>query len=656
MSKRKRQEEMTPQQLATHRKNWEKKEQAYWRDTKHQKRGYAFWENYVLDPIGLTEEEMENEQITRLAPAELQSLCRKFVFGALSKEYAEEFWDKGIPASKPRNYSDRWRTRLPTPEEEKMLSELEQGSEEWLSHRAECIGASDMAAVVGASHYVSYRDLYRKHIGEIGESEKTFEECVFFMWGHIQEHVAKRLYSIVMRAFVVESGITVNKKRLKRQGIPSHVSFDGNVIVRRGTFYTNASFNDSRKGVVEIKCPSFSVHSVRNAPSFPFHITLEYSIQTSVQMDACNADWNDLCSMWAANKLKGLQPLPRVPRSVQRDALIKALVSGREQKLAYTMVSAFNSSTTNNSTINGSAINNGGWDEGQVERWMEPWPEMGIHIPVCSRTPRGPMHIGPDIEDPLDESKTLYRYPTKWKGTKIRPDMEYVERYGIPLVQGILSTHLPLVLAHVIVSYLDMSECTPTVICTEWQKTTIVDLILEYLGPDWYKTSHFLCGQVLIMRHYRNPTFADAIFERVQEHVNHVRRRDPVPPIDLDHKIPSFNNALLQLHPLKRLEFVIHPSPQTPKYEDLFPRYPCFYDTRENMRWEQRGVLLDSFRQSATVEGKFGINWRNPVIPETCTELRKQFYMTVFVTSYPNSQNLASDKGISIPDLEEGRT
>jgi hypothetical protein len=192
---------------------------------------------------------------------------------------------------------------------------------------------------------------------------------------------------------------------------------------------------------------------------------------------------------------------------------------------------------------------------------------------------------------------------------------------------------------------------------TEYVPSTIAKVIYEYLGHDWNQPLAFHVGEMLIMRNYHSPDFCRGLYDRIQWHVRAVLEHWPVSRYarELPQAPHDLHQAKILLVPLKRVDWVIHGTPDPPDFNSLFPELRYFGDTKANQRELARGVLDESFRQSTTVRGVLDKNWTRPEPPVQWPwkSTWPEFFITVFVTSYPNARPLGSDDGLSLDELEQ---
>jgi hypothetical protein len=405
---------------------------------------------------------------------------------------------------------------------------------------------------------------------------------------------------------------------------------DGCVRLREGVFHNFYSMLDGIVGLTEIKCPLYTAHMVRHVPCFPFVIPLDYAFQQQGQSSCCRVTWNDFNSCWRAGVKRPVVPLPRIPYQQN----VKDFALGCECSHAHSDAAYIGHCP-------------GGDIKWLLARALGRWCQRECTEVAETVVRHDGFAFCPD-PDPFSDNLTCVYTPPR--------ETARVHNVGEGLVR----------------------------LTEEWG-SSIVDVIAAYLGKEWYQPVAYLAGQMNITRHYHHRQMCEGMFAVANEHVQRVR--DKIPPrVSTSNPLaypeePAFRpnrrtagsrkrkvstereqkqyrkhlddrlNHKLILVPMKRVEWVVHDTPECPPYNTLFHVMSEHWRHPSNLHYIGRGVLRDSFRQKYTAVGKAGVNWHSPVLPEHWPgklhpDGTPLFYMTVFVTSYPNSKPLGSDEGI----------
>jgi hypothetical protein len=571
--------------------------------------GFAWWKVF---PEEWDEECRARAPIFRLEKATLRELATRFVFGTLPDHERPLSLGNGLPAATKRNYSVRWRTRLPSAKEKEVLSRLVQGSPEWLDKRGEGIGGSEVGEITGASHYRSPHDTYCKHIGAVADAAKPPEECFNFDHGHAGEPWAALYYGIVMQPLaMVEAGIVAHPRYCFTQASPDRL-----LVMNPSVVHSEWTRFDAIKGNQEIKCPVFSVHVSTLVPDLPFFVPLEYCTQQQGQSDACESDWNDFTSLWRAGMKRAPVALPRVDTPAGLDACLPSWMSDTMSNWA-----APTRRTPAGETYGAWVSATGCINDTDV-------PFLGKDGPALPLTYLTTTH-------PATFSSVIHSYlGSGWCAPRayLVGQMHITRQYHSPTfcadMFAIVGAHVKRVQQH----HKNSTATSHTPVAKPPQR-----MALPLVPVD--------------------ESLADMALPRDDEkkETHPAGNALPAPEPDYDPHPLLKSQAQVQLLPLKKVDWVLHDTPRRPRYKHLFPRLATWYSKDTTRRALEDLVHAECFkgmfRQSCTVPFNWNRQWLRPTLPADSPGSRP-LYLTVFVTSYPNMRPLGSDNGLSVTELD----
>lgn len=216
---------------------------------------------------------------------------------------------EGEPAKTPKRKV--WRQKRPPEEECEELKRIEQNSPEWAKARELSSGASSLYTVCGWSGYKYNWNQWEEDTGRQVEKARSVKDCFPADNGHHYEDEARRVAAFFLGCEALITGIWIHPDYPFAHASPDSIDV---YPERAEEIICLGILADALRGLMEIKCPIFSVHKAKGYRlPFPHQVPGMYVIQQLAQMSCTGMPWSDFVSFWRCNEWQGLQPVRPTP-------------------------------------------------------------------------------------------------------------------------------------------------------------------------------------------------------------------------------------------------------------------------------------------------------------------------------------------------------
>lgn len=245
-----------------------------------------------LDCVYNDEDTINN---AKLYECDIDLLSKQYGMDWMPDEYRLD--DKDIasinPNAKPK--AKQYRKEFPDFKTQEAMKLVEQNDVEgiWMRFRGGSSGGSGLASLLGWD-FSGYTDNIMQWFIESGRYlkviGKSVDDLYFMKHGHFFENSVAQIYSVLMGTRVYIMGMLLHWACCF-----IHISPDGLAEYFPGVFHNKYTLRDSRRGNMEIKCPSYHVYATTNGlHTVPTH----YMIQVMMQMYVFLTSWCDFTVHW----------------------------------------------------------------------------------------------------------------------------------------------------------------------------------------------------------------------------------------------------------------------------------------------------------------------------------------------------------------------